>query len=422
MKKNLQVLVLAPQFPSVNQSWIDNYLRQLNKHSIDFYIYTTKRKVKDKVQNKQNINFYSKIALFNLKYLSLLRSILMSLFFDLRNFFRVAQQAKEISIYVRENYSLNAFKAFILLLNFGVAKEECLNADVVHSHGEVSAYYFMFWALIKRKPLIHTFHGLLPQGLHGLSYEKRQALYNEIDQVLVNTDFARRQVIERGCPEHKISIVPQGLPLEKFPFHPLPYPENEILHVLTVGRFHRDKGHGYALLAIKRLIRAGINLQYTIVGVGPERKRLYKFINMLGIWKYVTVYEGIAFNKLLEIYKNAHIFLLSSINNNLGIHVETQGVVLQEAQAIGCIPIATNVGGIPECVNHLQDSIIIKDKSSRSIYNAICYLINNPDQWTDLQLNGRRNVENRFSSDTVGNEIAFILHNTVQKYKYQAIN
>jgi glycosyltransferase involved in cell wall biosynthesis len=421
--KILQVLVVAPQYPVVNQSWIENYLQQLYNNSIDFFIYTTKRKVKNESRIKEITRFWNKVSLFNLKYSSIVCTLLKNLVFDMKLFFRVVRQAKKISIYLHEKYSLDAIKPFVLMLYFGLSKEKSLNVDIVHSHSEASAYYFMLMALIRRKPLIYTFHGLLPQGVSSLSLKKRQALYNEVDRVLVNTKFARRQVVDRGCPEDKVCVVPQGLPLDNFPFQPLPYPrKNEKLRVFTVGRLHRDKGHGYALLAMTRLIRAGINLQYTIVGVGPERNRLRDCINRLGIASYTEIHEGISFNKLLEKYKDSHIFLLPSINNNLGIHVETQGVVLQEAQAVGCIPIATNVGGIPECLNHLHDSIIVNDKSSRSICNAIYYLNNNPDLWTNLQKNGRRNVEKRYSSDIIGDEIASVLRNTVQNYEYHAIN
>jgi colanic acid/amylovoran biosynthesis glycosyltransferase len=200
------------------------------------------------------------------------------------------------------------------------------------------------------------------------------------------------------------------LSLAEFKYSPLPCPKkNEQLRLLTVGRFHKDKGHRYALLAAARLVRAGINVQYRIVGVGPEKERLQKMIIRLGLPDRVGLFENLSDVELRPFYIDTHIFILPSIDNKYGEPVETQGVVLQEAQASGCIPVATRVGGIPECVHDKEDAVLVKDKSSEAIFDAICYLLKRPDEWSAFHENGRRNVEIHFSSDVIGKKLALIL-------------
>jgi glycosyltransferase involved in cell wall biosynthesis len=226
----------------------------------------------------------------------------------------------------------------------------------------------------------------------------------------LNTNFAKKQLRSSGCIPEKTIIIPQGLPLDEYEYLQKKCPSHgESLHLLSVGRFHRDKGHKYALLAVARLVRLGIKTNYSLVGVGPEKEKLRNMIYRLGLTDHVQLYENLDDVSLKNLYKVAHLFIFPSIDNKHGEHVETQGVVLQEAQASGCIPIATRVGGIPECVNDKKDAILVKDRSSKAICEAVRYLLNRPEEWQCFQENGRRNVEQNFSADVIGKRMAGIL-------------
>ena len=64
--------------------------------------------------------------------------------------------------------------------------------------------------------------------------------------------------------------MPQGTNLADFPFRVRSFPSGEVV-VLTVGRFHPDKGQEYAVRAVASLIKIGINIRYKLVGSGPDR-------------------------------------------------------------------------------------------------------------------------------------------------------
>jgi glycosyltransferase involved in cell wall biosynthesis len=287
---------------------------------------------------------------------------------------------------------------------------------IVHSHDEIQAFYFRYFSALRKIPLVTTFHGLPPSGVGQLSAEKRKVLYEYVALVLVNTQFAKDQVCRLGCDESKVRIMPQGLPIDDFPFCPRALPESEeVLQLLTVGRFHRDKGQGYGLLALKRLVNNGIRVHWTFVGVGQDIGRLKKLVSKLGLAENVTFLQGVSSEDLLEFYRTAHIFVLSS-NVSPGSHIETQGVVLQEAQASGCVPIASAVGGIPECINHQRDGLLVRQKSSRAIFSAVKYLLARPEEWSKYQCAGRANVEQNFSADVVGEQMSRVLKNTAMTW------
>lgn len=308
-----------------------------------------------------------------------------------------------------------SLKGRLRLLLQGLHAARALTAwediHVIHSHALGLGFAFLPAAAHFRIPLILTFHGLMPSGVPQVAVHRRRALFERAARVLVNTRFARRHAIDLGCPADRIVVLPQGLPLEDFPFAPRPAPAaGEPLRLLSVGRFHRDKGQGYALLALRRLVDQGIDARWDYVGVGPDRERLARVANALGLGERVLFHEGLSPEGLRRLYATNHLFVLASVNNeHRHEHVETQGVVLQEAQASGCIPIATRVGGIPECINDGKDGVLIRDRSHRAIADAVLDLLSKPGQWRSLQVNGRRNVEERFSAEVIGRRMAALI-------------
>lgn len=206
-------------------------------------------------------------------------------------------------------------------------------------------------------------------------------------------------------------MLPQGLPVDDFPFVPRAAPAvGETLTLLTVGRFQRDKGQAYAILAIRRLRDRGMRVHWHFAGVGEDLPRLQRLARRVGVEEQVTFHIRLALEPLRALYQQCHLFVLTSVgSDNASEGVETQGVVLQEAQASGCIPIATRVGGIPECITDGVDGRLIVDRSHRAITDAIGEMLAAGSEWPRYQQNGRRTVEQRFVADVIGREMVTML-------------
>lgn len=416
------IFVVSDRFPSINQAWIDTYLEQLLKHSFDFTIYSANKSPQIYHEKVDRLSLRQHLLDFDLKKSSLFLSLVKDALLHPWQFFRSAVKAWKITSSIAGKYNLNSASMFFRLIRFRDTEGLFGGIDLIHSHAEILAYEFMFLALMSDLPLIHTFHGFTPKGVPPLADNKRKAFYDNVSRVLVNTRFAMRQVVSVGCPSEKVIIVPQGLPLDEFPFSPLPCPSSgDVLHLLSVGRFYRDKGYGYSLLAVARLIKAGVNIHFHIVGEGPDKQWMQNLIVKLDISEQVTLYNAMPSYKLTKMYDQAHIFILASLAGQGKEWTETQGVVLQEAQAKGCIPIATRVGGIPECLNHEQNAILVPEKSSKAIANSILYLLQRPEEWKWYQENGRRNVEENFSADVIGKRIAEILSEVAQSWEKREV-
>lgn len=275
--------------------------------------------------------------------------------------------------------------------------------DIIHAHHEISAYEFLPVAKALNIPMVLTFHGKPPPGVAELSMLKRGILYKAVAHVQVNTQFAAAQVIDLGCPSEKIRILPQGIDLAHFPYSPLPpIGSEELLTVLTVARVQRDKGHQYAIDAIANLVRAGHRVEYRIVGGGPEEQSLRDQIKALGMERSIKMLGPLSDCQLAEEYRSAHVFILPSLRDLEGKHEETQGVVIQEAQASGKIVIATITGGVPECVDNGVSAFLVPDRSAPAFEAAILNILKQPSLWQKWQEQGRQWVEKHFDINVIG--------------------
>ncbi len=275
------------------------------------------------------------------------------------------------------------------------------NIDLVHSHIEIRGHQLLPVVKALRVPLVVTFHGLELPGNNQLPQAKRKEYLDAAQLVLVNTDFARRQYMALGCPEDKIRILPQGIDLRRFPFQPHPPPVRGPVRVLTVARFHPDKGQVYAIDAVAALIGEGFDLVYDLVGTGPDRDRLLGRIRDLGLSHKVTLHERLPFEQLIELYRSSHVFILPSVRSTDGTHEETQGVVIQEAQASGLITIATRTGGIPECIEDNVTGFLVDDRSSAAIADKLRDIIAAKGRWQQWQKQARECVEQNYDIDLI---------------------
>lgn len=405
-----KVVVLAPRFPSINQPWVDTYLEQLINRGLDPLIISLNRSYQSYGKKVDLLGLLDKTMFIEFGKRSMIRSILKNII-DYKTIISTFKSAWSNGQSVREILS-----AFLLSLVVHDLIRKIRGISIIHSHSESMAYAFSFYAKSEKVPLLLTFHGLPPKGVPQISARKRKILYSNVNKVLVNTKFSKGQVCSLGCDPEKVIIIPQGLSLEEFKFSKKLAPKDEkMIKVLTVGRYHRDKGQGYALLALRRLLDNGVNIHWTFVGVGPDQSRLIRLSKNLGIEKSATFLSNVNSDDLKRVYRDHSIFVLPSIDAGYG-HVETQGVVILEAQASGCVVIASQVGGIPECLGNEDGGFLVRQKSSRGIKDIIMDLVKlDQNRWDFLQLASRKNVEDKYDANMIGDRVCSLISEVSKK-------
>ena len=99
-----------------------------------------------------------------------------------------------------------------------------------------------------------------------------------VDTVIVNSAFSYRRALALGVPAEKMVTIVGGVDCRSFGPREGP-PSAGTVRILSVARLVPFKGFAYALAAIRALCERGItNIQYTVVGDGPERPALERSI------------------------------------------------------------------------------------------------------------------------------------------------
>src|SRR5690606_25759783 len=144
-------------------------------------------------------------------------------------------------------------------------------------------------------------------------------------------------------------------------------------------------------------------LRASIVGSGPLRDDLIALSKALNIQGYISFYEST--KEILEHYRNAHIFVLTSD------HEGTPNVVL-EAMACGLPVIATAVGGTKVLVRHKQAGYLVCPDDCQQLAEHIVTLASHAQLREQLGKDARAIVEQEYCLSTL-NERLFKLYATI---------
>ncbi len=144
-------------------------------------------------------------------------------------------------------------------------------------------------------------------------------------------------------PEHKYTLIPNGIPVEELQNIPK---KTKSHMILSVGRLVKQKGM-HRLIAALPLIREKYpNVELHIVGDGIERKNLETQAKELNVDKNVVFHGHIQFDdkdKLYDLYARCHVFSLMADS-------ESQGLVYGMAAAMHTPILTTNHSAMKDLV------------------------------------------------------------------------
>jgi len=199
---------------------------------------------------------------------------------------------------------------------------------------------------------------------------------------------------------NKISIIPMGVYVNNYKG------KSKISNnVLFLGRLAHKKGVKYLLQAVKLL--KDKNLKIVIAGDGPLRKELEYYVKINNLQDKIKFLGYVHGKEKMNLIKSCKIFIIPSIITKSG---EREGlpVSLLEAMAASKAIIATNVGGIKDLIKNNYNGLMIKEKSSNEIANAIKKLMLNKKLSRKLGDNARKTVLN-YDWKIIGNKYYNVL-------------
>lgn len=258
--------------------------------------------------------------------------------------------------------------------------------DVIH----LQTIFTMGWeavciARLLRCPLVGSHHGFLAEYLNnfGLDFGLARAVlkrylawyYNRCTAVVTPAQALRDELLEYGLkrPAHVIS---NPVDLHRFS---LSEPKEALQQrygitrptVVHMGRLVKQKGVDVLLHAFARLRRAGIEADLLMLGDGRERAGLEALVCRLGIGDDVAWAGMLRGRALIERLATGDIFVSAS-------KTEVQPLVFLEAMAMGIPAIGVQAGGVPECVRHGHNGLVVAPDDPAALADAMRALILDP--------------------------------------------
>jgi colanic acid/amylovoran biosynthesis glycosyltransferase len=220
-------------------------------------------------------------------------------------------------------------------------------------------------------------------------------LFRKGDAVTCSSHFMRGKLIAAGCHPAKIFLFKLGTDLAKFDFAERKIGSDGVIRLITIARLVEKKGLEYSIRAVADLVRQFPNLQYTIVGDGNLRQKLSLLIEQLDLQRNVTLVGWKTPEEVRQLLDGSHIFVLASVVSSNG-DFEGQGLVLQEAQAMGLPVVCTDHNGFCDSVLDGQSGFLVPERNVEALSTRLAELIRRPEVWPGIGRKGRAFVETGF--------------------------
>jgi len=270
--------------------------------------------------------------------------------------------------------------------------------DIVHCHfGTVGIFGQQLRDIDAVKgPLLTTFHGY---DIASYVAQHGTGVYDELfrkgEAFTCSSNFVRGKLIAAGCDPAKIFLFKLGTDLTRFDFLERRVDSDDAIRLITVARLVEKKGLEYSIKAVANLVRQFPKIEYTIVGDGYLRQHLSLLIERLNLQKNVALVGWKTQEEIRQLFAKSHIFVLASVVSSDG-DFEGQGMVLQEAQAMGLPVVCTNHNGFPESILDGQSGFLVPERDADALSAKLAELIGRPHLWLEIGKKGRAFVEAEF--------------------------
>ena len=165
--------------------------------------------------------------------------------------------------------------------------------------------------------------------------------------------------------------------------------------IISVCRFHEQKGIIYLIKACRILHQRGVSFNCTLIGEGPE-KRYYKKVISESRIPNIFFLDYLNREKIKEKLSKSTIFVLPCVIAENGAR-DILSNAIKEAMAMGLPVITSDICGINELVKNGHSGILVPPKDPLAIANAIEDLFNNKKLRGKIGEAGMKKIEKEFN-------------------------
>lgn len=243
-------------------------------------------------------------------------------------------------------------------------------------------------------------HGTTTEG--SVRYRITRAMetwvINKADAVTTICEGLKKDIISRGIPEDKITVVPNAVDIEKFAFDRLPDETlrnslglKGVIVLGFIGSFYAYEGLPLLIQALLEIHKQYPEVKILLVGGGPQESYLKEQVKRLELEDYVVFTGRVPHSQVQSYYDLVDIFIYPRISKRITELVTPLKPL--EAMAQGRLVVASDVGGHKELISHEHTGVLFKADDKSSLAESVVELIANRQRWSDLTREARKYVE-----------------------------
>lgn len=306
---------------------------------------------------------------------------------------------------LRERAQMRALEARLL----EVARE--LKPDVLHAHSPVlNAFPALNVGRRLGIPVVYEIrafwedaavdHGTTTEG--SLRYRATRAMetraVQQVDAVTTICEGLRRDLVARGVPESKITVIPNAVDIDNFAFG---VPGDDALRAglgLTgkrvlgfIGSFYAYEGLDLLLRALPAILQQAPDIALLLTGGGPQEENLKKLTQELGLQEHVKFTGRVPHAQVQRYYSLVDVLVYPRHSMRLTDLVTPLKPL--EAMAQGLLLVASDVGGHKELIRDGETGMLFRAGDADDLARSVLRLLAMQDRWPQLREAGRRYVE-----------------------------
>jgi len=243
-------------------------------------------------------------------------------------------------------------------------------------------------------------HGTTAEG--SLRYRATRAMetwaLKRVDHAFTICEGLRADIVARGIPSAKVSVIPNAVDIEGFQLSgdadPVLRHQLGLAGTTTVGfvgSFYAYEGLDLLLDAFPALLQKRPDLRLLLVGGGPQEANLKAQAQQLGVVDKIVFTGRVPHSEVSRYYDQ--IDLLAYPRHSMRLTELVTPLKPLEAMAQGRLFVASDVGGHKELIRDGETGRLFRAGDPDALAAAIGDMLDHRERWPEMRAAGREFVE-----------------------------
>lgn len=288
------------------------------------------------------------------------------------------------------NFNLKVRKWQMLQL-YRHVELECGKPDIIYSHYLMNSYIALYLKYEYNIPLVAIEHWseLNKPVLKRYVKAMGEVVYNNADALISVSESLRKMLLMHFSVD---SIVIHNMVGFDFVYRqPIVH---ETFNFVSVGSLFYIKGYDILIKAFAKM-RENSNIRLFIIGEGRQRRNLQSLIEHYKLNDSVVLYGRKNKKEIVEILRTSDVYVSSSRNENFSVSI-------LEALSVGLPVIATDCGGIRECISD-TNGLLVPTENEDALCAAMIMMRNNVALYDRLAISS--DFKQKFSSEVIATKL-----------------